>query len=118
VILYEAPHRILETLSDLAELLPNRPVVLARELTKLHEEFLEGAAAELREALTGHPSLKGEFTILIGKGEPPEVDFIPLHEAFEKLIASGVPRMDAMKTLARQRGMSKQEIYKQLNVRE
>lgn len=118
VVLYEAPHRILETLSDLAELLPNRPVVLARELTKVHEEFLEGAAAELRETLAPLPSLKGEFTILIGKSETPEADSTPLNEAFEKLIAAGIPRMEAMKTLARQRGLPKQEVYKQLNVRE
>lgn len=118
MILYEAPHRIVETLADIAELLPNRSVILARELTKVHEEFLEGTAAELREALAAQSSLKGEFTILIKKSETPEADTTPLEEAFEKLVAAGIPRMEAMKTLARQRGMSKQEVYKKLSVRE
>ena len=117
LVLYEAPHRISETLADIAELMPTRPIVLARELTKIHEEFLPGTAAELQHELAQRPAMKGEFTILIAKDQTPVVDDTPLETAMEKLIQAGVPRMDAMKTLARQRGMSKHEVYKRLNER-
>jgi 16S rRNA (cytidine1402-2'-O)-methyltransferase len=115
VVFYEAPHRIVETLDDIAEILGARPIVLARELTKMHEEFLDGTAAEVREALAQRPSLKGEFTILIGKSEIRQIDETPLEAAMEALTRAGVPRMEAMKTLARERGMSKHEVYKRLN---
>jgi 16S rRNA (cytidine1402-2'-O)-methyltransferase len=118
LVFYEAPHRILETLDEIAEVLGDRPIVLARELTKVHEEFLEGAAIEVRKLLASRPVLKGEFTLLIGKSETPEVDDTPLEAAMEKLMQAGVPRMEAMKTLARQRGMSKHEVYKSLNEHE
>jgi 16S rRNA (cytidine1402-2'-O)-methyltransferase len=118
LVFYEAPHRILETLDEIAEVLGDRPIVLARELTKVHEEFLEGAAREVRKALADRPVLKGEFTLLIGKSETPEVDETPLEAALDKLVQAGVPRMQAMKTLARQRGMSKHEVYKRLNEHE
>jgi 16S rRNA (cytidine1402-2'-O)-methyltransferase len=115
LVFYEAPHRILDTLEDIEETLGPRPVVIARELTKVHEEFLRGTAAELREALGKRPSVKGEITLMIGKSETTEVDETPLAEAVEKLVESGVPRMDALKTVARRRGLSKREVYKQLN---
>ena len=61
LVFYEAPHRILETLEDIAETLGEREVVLARELTKIHEEFLRGTPRELQSALAGRPSVKGEL---------------------------------------------------------
>jgi 16S rRNA (cytidine1402-2'-O)-methyltransferase len=114
LVFYEAPHRILETLEDIAETLGPRPVTLARELTKIHEEFLQGTPLELREKLAGRPALKGEFTLMIGKGEPPPPEDIPLQAAVDQLVQSGVPRMDAMKTVARRRGLSKREVYQKL----
>jgi 16S rRNA (cytidine1402-2'-O)-methyltransferase len=115
LVFYEAPHRILDALEDIGEILGPRPVVLARELTKIHEEFLRGTAAELREALGKRSSVKGEITLMIGKGETAQVDDTPLAEAVEKLVESGVARMDALKTVARQRGLSKREVYKRVN---
>jgi 16S rRNA (cytidine1402-2'-O)-methyltransferase len=115
LVFYEAPHRILDALEDIEETLGPRPVVVARELTKVHEEFLRGTAAELRETLGKRPSVKGEITLMIGKSETAEVDHTPLAEAVKKLLESGVPRMEALKTIARQRGLSKREVYKQLN---
>ena len=115
LVFYETPHRILETLEDIEEILGPRPVVLARELTKIHEEFLRGAAKEIREALAKRAAVKGEITVMIGKSETAEVDETPLAEAVEKLIESGVPRMEALKTVARRRGLSKREVYKQFN---
>ena len=115
MVFYEAPHRILDTLDDIEETLGPRTVVVARELTKVHEEFLRGTAAELRETLGKRPSVKGEITLMIGRSETAEVDDTPLAEAVKKLLESGVPRMEALKTVARQRGLSKREVYKQLN---
>jgi len=117
LVCYEAPHRIAETLQDIADVLGARQVVLARELTKVHEEFLHGTPAELLQALALRPSLKGEITLMVGKGDAPEQDEQPLASAVEELLQAGVPRMEALKTVARRRGLSKREVYKQLNER-
>jgi len=114
LVFYEAPHRILDALEDIGEMLGPRPVVLAREVTKIHEEFLRGTASEIRGVLEKRPSVKGEITLMIGKGETQEVDDTPIAEAVEKLVQSGVPRMDALKIVARERGLSKREVYKRL----
>jgi 16S rRNA (cytidine1402-2'-O)-methyltransferase len=58
LIFYEAPHRIVETLAAVEQALGDRPVVVARELTKMHEEFLRGTAAEVRAALSARESVK------------------------------------------------------------
>jgi 16S rRNA (cytidine1402-2'-O)-methyltransferase len=117
LVFYEAPHRIIEALEDIAEVLGPRRVSLARELTKIHEEFIAGQAAEVREVLSKRPSIKGEITLMIGKGETSEAIALPMEAAFDKLIEAGVPRMDAMKQVARERGLSKREVYQKLNER-
>src|SRR5260370_21419260 len=67
VVVYEAPHRIRETLQDIVDVLgPQTPVVIARELTKIHEEFIRGHAAQVL-AILQERELKGEITLLIGK---------------------------------------------------
>src|SRR5258705_9757810 len=73
-VFYEAPHRLLETLADIAEILgEDRHVVVAREVTKIHEEFLRGRATEVRSQLSARDSVKGEITFLIGKAEGAEL---------------------------------------------
>ncbi len=114
LIFYEAPHRILEALEAIAEAMADRPVVAARELTKVHEEYLRGTAAEIRAALESRESIKGEFTLLIGKREGPPPDEAPVEEAVADLIRAGMARMDAIKTVARRRGMSKRDLYGRL----
>lgn len=116
LIFYEAPHRIVEALDDIAGVLGSRKVTLARELTKIHEEFLAGTAPGLRDELAQRP-LKGEFTVMIAKADAPAENLPPIETAFQQLIEAGVPRMEAMKTLARERGLSKRKIYEQLNER-
>jgi 16S rRNA (cytidine1402-2'-O)-methyltransferase len=116
LIFYEAPHRILEALDDITAVLGSRKVTLGRELTKIHEEFLAGTAPQLRDELA-HRALKGEFTILIAKADAPPENLPPIETAFDQLIEAGVPRMDAMKTIARERGLSKREVYQKLNER-
>src|ERR1700722_15826030 len=69
-VFYEAPHRIIEALSDVVEVLGNaRHVVIAREVTKLHEEFLRGRACDVLDTLQARDGVKGEITLLIGKAE-------------------------------------------------
>jgi 16S rRNA (cytidine1402-2'-O)-methyltransferase len=114
VIFYEAPHRILEALEAIELSLGPRPVVVARELTKIHEEFLRGTAAEVRAALVARDAVRGEITLLIGKATAPLPDDTPLEEAVERLISGGTARMDAIKQVARKRGLSKREVYDQL----
>jgi 16S rRNA (cytidine1402-2'-O)-methyltransferase len=117
LVFYETPHRILEALEDIAEVLGPRLVTLGREMTKIHEEFLTGDVSQVRETLAERPSLKGEFTLMIGKGEPIAADAVPMETAFDQLIQAGIPRMDAMKQLARERGLSKREVYDKLSRR-
>jgi 16S rRNA (cytidine1402-2'-O)-methyltransferase len=116
VIFYEAPHRILDALADIESALGSRPVVVARELTKIHEEFLRGTAAEIRAQLAARDSVKGEFTILIGKATAPVADETPIDDAVESCIRGGLSRMDAMKHVARQRGLSKRDVYRKIEI--
>ena len=112
LIFYETPHRILEALEDIAAVAGSRNIVVARELTKLHEEVLRGTAAEIRATLAARDSVKGEFVILIGKAMEAAADDTPIEEAIDLLVRTGVSRMDAMKAVAKQRGLSKREVYK------
>jgi 16S rRNA (cytidine1402-2'-O)-methyltransferase len=74
-VVYESPHRLLETLEILSDSLPQRRIVLARELTKLHEEFLRGTAAEVLRVLQTRGEVRGEFVLVIAGGTPREADF-------------------------------------------
>jgi len=114
LIFYETPHRILEALEDLEAVLGPRPVVVARELTKVYEEFLRGAASEVRTALAARPSVKGEITLLIGKGSAVEVSTTTPEEAVRELEQQGVPRMDAIKQVAKARGLHKRDLYRSI----
>src|SRR5882724_2469216 len=116
LVFYEAPHRIIETLSDVEKILGSRPVVVARELTKLHEEFLRGTPAEIRAALESRPSVKGEITLLIGKPVDAPPDTTSVDEAVDAYIHAGMSRMDAIKEVARTRGLSKREVYRQTQI--
>ena len=113
---YESPHRILETLDEIAALFPVRQVVLGRELTKVHEEFLVGTAGELRAELRRRPSIKGEFTVLLERFQPGEqiASDESLEQRMQRLLRLGLSRMDAMKAAARELGVSKREVYQRL----
>jgi 16S rRNA (cytidine1402-2'-O)-methyltransferase len=113
IILYEAPHRIVETLEDVLELLGDRPAVVARELTKLHEEYLRGTVSGVLKELQSRAVLKGEITVILGEGgvaaESPEKT---LAERVAELIGrDGLSKMDAIKQAARERGLGKREAY-------
>ena len=118
LIFYEAPHRVVETLADASDVLGTRPAVIAREITKMHEEFLRGPLPELLETARKRP-LRGEITLLVGAGDrqaqqqaEPRVS---LRQRVEQLEAeAGVDRKTALKQAARERGLGKREAYKQL----
>jgi len=92
----------------------DRPVVVARELTKFYEEFLRGTAEQVRVQLAARPAVKGEITLLIGKGAPMAAT-TSIEEAVRELEASGLARMDAIKQVARDRGLSKRDVYKTIS---
>ena len=115
VVLFEAPHRILESLIDLHDVLGDRSVVVARELTKFHEEFLRGTALSIRRVLARRPAVKGEFVILVGpRPKVAAVADVPLSTRVAQLEREGKDRMDAIKQAARERGVSKRKAYAQL----
>jgi 16S rRNA (cytidine1402-2'-O)-methyltransferase len=126
LIFYEAPHRILDTLADLESVWgPALRVVAARELTKLHEEFLRGTVTEIRQNLATRDRIRGEFVLLV---EATPKSAKPLgapglaSETWEKIsdrIAriqseSGIDEKEALKRLARELGQSKSEVYREL----
>jgi 16S rRNA (cytidine1402-2'-O)-methyltransferase len=115
LIFYETPHRIIEALNDIEATLGDREIAVARELTKIHEEVLRGTPAEIRSQLESRDAIRGEFVILIAKAAEPQHDDTPPQEAVEALVRSGVDRMEAMKVIARQRGLSKRDVYKLVN---
>lgn len=140
LIFYEAPHRVAHTLADLQSVFgPALRVAVAREMTKLHEEFLRGTVAEVRAQLTSRDRIRGEFVLLIeappstkrrGAPEPAlcqtnDLDFEtgrpsskPMDSLSSRLTRiqseSGLDEKEALKRLARQSGVSKSELYREL----
>ena len=124
VVLYEAPHRLIETLEDALEILGNRPAVVAREVTKLYEEFLRGHLETLLEDVK-KKAPRGEITLLIGPPDGAEsaIDAaasaaaaaVPLARRVEEIaLERGVDKKAALKVAARERGLTRREAYKQL----
>jgi 16S rRNA (cytidine1402-2'-O)-methyltransferase len=119
LIFYEAPHRILETLDDVQKVWgADCRVVLARELTKLHEEFLRGGVGEIRSVLASRERLRGEITLLVeakAGGMAPGGASGSLQDRVAELQSGeGLGEMDALKRVARERGISKSEAYREL----
>jgi 16S rRNA (cytidine1402-2'-O)-methyltransferase len=119
LILYEAPHRIAECVADAREILGDRPACLAREVTKVHEEFRRGKLSEIEESLRERPA-KGEITFLIGADEVsasgPGVDSSQgLAERVEELMKQAkLDRKEALKLAAKERGMTRREAYEKV----
>ena len=114
VLFYEAPHRLLATLKDLvAELGEKREVAVARELTKMHEEFFRGAAAEAAEYFAKE-RVRGEVVLLVapGKEEAKRTSASSLEEALLKLLSEGHPLRQAAKAVAKEFGLPKDEVYR------
>ena len=115
-IFYETPHRIVGALEDVvATFGAQQPVVLARELTKLHEEFLRGTAGELLATLQARPSVRGEMVLLLGGNAVQEAVDVSRSLAAEvkALMAGGAEEKDALKQVAKARGVGKSEAYRE-----
>jgi 16S rRNA (cytidine1402-2'-O)-methyltransferase len=116
-VVYEAPHRIAETMKDIVALLGvERPIVLARELTKVHEEFIRGRAAEVLQHVQKQ-ELKGEMTLLIGKAEGRAETSKKRDVAARLQEIMHEQRIDenaALKMVAKEQGISKSEAYREL----
>jgi 16S rRNA (cytidine1402-2'-O)-methyltransferase len=116
IILYEAPHRIAECVADAREVLGNRTACVAREVTKLHEEFRRGKLSELFASLKERPA-KGEITLLIGAEDPadartPANSMQSLAERVEELIRQAkLDRKEALKLAAKEHGLTRREAY-------
>jgi 16S rRNA (cytidine1402-2'-O)-methyltransferase len=119
-VFYEAPHRVVETLEDIAEVLgPDRHVVVAREVTKIHEEFLRGRAAGILETLKSRGDVKGEITLLIAKAEDPAQNAAPIRisvrQRLQQIMSQeNVDEKAALKKVAKEMGVSKSEAYREL----
>jgi 16S rRNA (cytidine1402-2'-O)-methyltransferase len=118
-IFYEAPHRILDTLADVEVVFgAGQHVVIARELTKLHEEFLRGPAGELRSQLAARASVRGEIVLMFApspaENSPEKKKVGLLVEVAGLMESEGISEKDALKRVARERGMGKSEAYREL----
>ncbi|MFE4714574.1 MULTISPECIES: 16S rRNA (cytidine(1402)-2'-O)-methyltransferase [unclassified Paenibacillus] len=125
LLFYESPHRVLKTLEHLLEAFGNRRIVLARELTKRYEEFLRGTIEECSAWLAEHPPL-GEYVIVV-EGESKEEAAaaesawwreLSIEEHVAHYEANDIPRKEAMKKAASDRGVAKRDIYNALLERE
>jgi len=118
-VFYEAPHRLLQTLADVVEVMGNnRHIVVAREVTKIHEEFLRGRAPEVLGQLKSRGDVKGEITLLIAKPEPqdlkPETSNLSVAQRVREIMAKEkADEKAALKKVAKERGISKSEAYRE-----
>ena len=119
MIFYEAPHKLKSTLKDMYEYFGNRKIVLAREMTKIHEEIIRSTIEEaIKKYEEDNP--KGEFVVIVDgyKGEAIKEVFwqdMTIDEHYKYYLDKGMARMDATKKVASDRGVSKREIYGELN---
>jgi 16S rRNA (cytidine1402-2'-O)-methyltransferase len=119
-IFYEAPHRLLGALEDISEVMgANRRVVVAREVTKLHEEFVRATAAEVCEEFKRREEVRGEITLLIGRAEEthgvPAVARKTARSRVRELMKSEeIDEKEAMKRVAKEMGISKSDVYREL----
>ena len=113
IILYEAPHKILNTINDLENILENRQVVFAREITKIHEEFIRGTIKEIKEKIENP---KGEFVIIIEGNKNVEnienkLNLLTINEHYNYYENKGYSKKEIIKLIAKDRNVNKNEIY-------
>ena len=118
-VFYEAPHRVTEALEDIVEILGGRRrVVIAREVSKIHEEFLRGHAEEVLQTLKARGDIKGEITLLVGKMEESKkeesISRVSIRERLAQIMAEEkLDEKAALKKVAKEMGISKSEVYRE-----
>jgi 16S rRNA (cytidine1402-2'-O)-methyltransferase len=116
LVFYEVPHRIRSTLEDALAVFGDRPAALAREMTKLHEEFIRGSLSEIAQSMAGRKPL-GEFVLIVGPPQECSIAAAPersILEEVEQLMRGGLDQKAALKQAARSRGITKGQAYKML----
>lgn len=116
-ILYEAPHKLIKTLEDLSEVTQNRKIVIAKELTKIHETYLTGTAEELKNNIQNP---KGEYVIIIEKSTKTKLqqkkewlNQLTLQEHYRYYQEEGLDKKESIKQIAKDRNVSKNQIYQE-----
>lgn len=112
VVVYESPHRIVESMAEMSEIFGQRRMVLAREITKLHEEVMRGTVSEVFEVLI-ESKIAGEY-VLVVEGRPEAEDVHREEDAVREirsLMRKGMGRKEAVKRVAEQYGLSRKELY-------
>jgi 16S rRNA (cytidine1402-2'-O)-methyltransferase len=113
-VFYDSPQRIIETLADVESVFgASHGVVVARELTKIHEEFLRGTVSEVRETLAARDSVRGEIVLLMAGEFAAAVAAGSIADAVSALMKDGLSEKDALKRVARDRGLGKSEAYRE-----
>jgi 16S rRNA (cytidine1402-2'-O)-methyltransferase len=118
-VFYEAPHRVKEAVEDVVEILGGeRQLVIAREVSKIHEEFLRGRASEILETLSARGDIKGEITLLIGKAEgtgQKAAAGVSVRKRLQQIMAEEkLDEKAALKKIAKEMGVSKSAAYREL----
>ena len=112
IILYEAPHKLLKTLNDILENIGDINCILAKEITKIHEEYIRGKISEL---ISRKEEIKGEYVILLDLNDNEQEDCskkeMPLEEQYEYYEKKGLEKKEIMKQIAKDRNTNKNEIY-------
>lgn len=114
LIIFETPHRLLDSLQDLRSALGQRHLVLGREISKIHEEWLTGSTDEIIADVEQRPGLRGEFTLVIGpdqSGREQTYSDAELRTLYDKMLDSGIHPKDALKALALQTGKPRKYLY-------
>lgn len=113
LIFYEAPHKLIKTLESIKEVLGDRNIVLARELTKIHEEFIRGTISEI---INNYKEIKGEFVIIVEKNEIVDenkiiLNNLTLEEHYKYYEEKGLEKKEIIKKIAKDKNTNKNEIY-------
>ncbi|MCH3904718.1 MAG: 16S rRNA (cytidine(1402)-2'-O)-methyltransferase [Lactobacillus sp.] len=119
-IFYEAPHRLRKTVANMAKIFaPDRQICLARELTKVHEEFLRGNLEEINDYFQDHDP-RGEYVVLVSPAaeKTQTISWPDLFEQVDQLVATGNSKKDAIKAVAKQAGISKNQLYDRYHERQ
>jgi len=117
LVFFEAPHRVVEALADMVDILGDRAACAAREITKLHEEALRGSLSGVGSELAGRGQVRGEFTLVVagaepGAGQRPSDE--ELRKRYRALLAAGTAPAEALKALVRATGLTRRDLYKTL----